>query len=562
MRLKSFIQLYYPAVLILFAVLSFTTYAWFEAAADYKARTHKLFEQRAFRVAEVIGNRMADYAQILRGCQALFDARGEVTAREWKIYVKGLNVEESYPGIQGLAVSKYLAVGDSATFLTELRKRNRVYSIASSFENPVIVPVLYIEPFNKRNERAIGFDLYSEIHRRDAILRAIKTKQPAITRKIRLKQETIRNVQPGFLMFLPLFKDAEQTRVVGFVSNVFRTYDLMGSLLNRYSDVDVQLYDGAQLSKEHLIYEKLMSAKLDEQKNDLLSDTTIMVAGLPWRLIVKPNENFGSAVERQQPLLILIIGLVLSILLFLISYNNIRRKIRIAGELERSRALERKKDEFISIASHELKTPLTSIKSVIQIMERADLREKEKSLLTKARKNIDKLQSLISDLLDISKIQAGQLQLNKEDFKLSDLIHESIESVSHIYSSHVIEVLSPIPDISYYGDKFRLEQALNNLLINAIKYSPGSNKVFVDVILKDHTLKINIIDEGIGISKQNLKKVFDRFFRAEELSPVISGLGIGLHISNEIVNRHKGSIRVSSEINQGSVFTIELPYFK
>jgi signal transduction histidine kinase len=333
-------------------------------------------------------------------------------------------------------------------------------------------------------------------------------------------------------------------------------------LLNRYSDVDVQLYDGAQLSKEHLIYEKLMSAKLDEQKNDLLSDTTIMVAGLPWRLIVKPNENFGSAVERQQPLLILIIGLVLSILLFLISYNNIRRKIRIAGELERSRALERKKDEFISIASHELKTPLTSIKSVIQIMERADLREKEKSLLTKARKNIDKLQSLISDLLDISKIQAGQLQLNKEDFKLSDLIHESIESVSHIYSSHVIEVLSPIPDISYYGDKFRLEQALNNLLINAIKYSPGSNKVFVDVILKDHTLKINIIDEGIGISKQNLKKVFDRFFRAEELSPVISGLGIGLHISNEIVNRHKGSIKVSSEINQGSVFTIELPYFK
>ena len=560
MKFKSFLQQYYPALLILIAILSFTIYAWLGAVANYKIRANKLFEQRAFRVAEVIGKRMTDYAQILRGCQALFDASGKVTAREWKIYVQGLNIEESYPGIQGLAVSRYLAVADSVEFLKELRKANRTYTLNSNFEHKVIVPLLYIEPLNKRNERALGFDLYSEEHRREAIERCIKTSQPSITRKITLKQETQKNVQPGFLMFLPLFSDSEHNRVIGFVSSVFRTHDLMGSLLNRYSDVDVQLYDGSVTTREHLIFEKLISETANRPKDGLVSDTTIMVAGLPWRLVVKPNENFGSEVERQQPFFIGAIGLVMSILLFLISYNNIRRKIRIAGELDRARALERKKDEFISIASHELKTPLTSIKSAIQIMERADLKEREIFLLTKARKNIDKLQNLISDLLDISKIQAGQLQLNKEDFKLSDLIYESIESVSHIYSSHQIEVLNTIPEIVYYGDKFRLEQALNNLLINAVKYSPRSNKVFVDAVLSDHKLKINIIDEGIGISKQNLKKVFDRFFRAEELSPVISGLGIGLHISNEIVRRHGGSIKVISEINQGSVFTIELPY--
>ncbi|HEY0056017.1 MAG TPA: CHASE domain-containing protein [Pedobacter sp.] len=561
MKIKSFIKLYYPAVLILVAILSFTIYAYFEASTNYEVRTNRLFEQRSFRVAEVIGNRMTDYGQILRGCQALFDASENVAGKEWKTYVNGLNVEENYPGIQGLAVSKYLGIADSTKFLQELRKANRAYTITSTYDHEIIAPVLYIEPLNKRNERALAYDLYSEAHRRDAINRSIKTKQPSITRKIVLRQETQKNVQPGFLMFLPLFSDSEHTKVTGFVSSVFRTHDLMRLLLNRYSDVDVRIYDGNRLSREHLIYEKSLSASLDDVTG-LASDTTIIVAGLPWRIIVNPNKNFGSAVERQQPYLIGAIGLVLSILLFLISYNNTRRKIRIAEELERSRALEKKKDEFISIASHELKTPLTSISSAVQILERADLKEKDRFLLTKAKRNINKLQSLISDLLDISKMQAGQLSLNKENFDLPDLIHESIESVSHMYNSHAIELLNSIPDISYYGDKFRLEQALNNLLMNAIKYSPQSKKVFVDVSLKDTRLKIKIIDEGIGISKQNQNKVFDRFFRAEELSPVISGLGIGLHISNEIVRRHNGSISLRSELNQGSVFTIELPYAK
>ncbi|HEX8376577.1 MAG TPA: CHASE domain-containing protein, partial [Pedobacter sp.] len=365
MKVKSFIKLYYPAVLILVAILSFTIYAYFEASTNYEVRTNKLFEQRAFRVAEVIGNRMTDYGQILRGCQALFDASGNVEGKEWKTYVKGLNVEENYPGIQGLAVSKYLAIADSTRFLRELRIANSAYAISSTYDNEVIVPLLYIEPLNKRNERALGFDLYSEAHRRDAINRSIKTKQPSITRKIVLKQETQKNVQPGFLMFLPLFSDLEHSKVTGFVSSVFRTHDLMGLLLNRYPDVDVRIYDGTQLSQEHLIYEKALSASRDNDFAGLKSDTTIMVAGLPWRLIVNPNKNFGSAIERQQPYLIVAIGLVLSILLFLISYNNTRRKIRIAKELERSKALEKKKDEFISIASHELKMPLTSISSAV-----------------------------------------------------------------------------------------------------------------------------------------------------------------------------------------------------
>ncbi|HEY0666795.1 MAG TPA: CHASE domain-containing protein [Sphingobacteriaceae bacterium] len=559
MKLKSFIKSYFAALLIPITILCFTTYAWLEAFADYNLRTSRVFDQRSSRVAEIIANRMIDYAQILKGCQGLFNASGDVSAREWNTYVQSLNVLKNYPGIQGLAVSKYLPLKDSSLFLKELREIHPGLTITSSFDYPVITPVLFIEPLDKRNERALGFDLYSEVHRRAAIKRAIASKQPSITRKIVLRQETQTDVQPGFLMFLPIFSDAAHTQVNGFVANVFRSHDLMSTLLAHFKELDIQIYDGTQLTKENLIYDKLRPGSSDKRETSFRSDTTLMVAGLPWRLVVQANEHFGSSVERQQPYLILAIGVVLSILLFLLSYNNTRRKARIAEELEQSLALERKKDEFISIASHELKTPLTSIKATVQLVQRTGLRDMEKTLLLKAGKNIDKLQALISDLLDISKIQAGQLRLNKEQFKLSDLVYDSIESVSHIYLSHKIEVLNSIPDVSYYGDKFRLEQAINNLLINAMKYSPGAEKVYVDVNIRDHSIEINVIDHGIGIAKSDADKIFERFFRAEEISSVISGLGIGLHIASQIVKRHHGSIKVKSETNKGSVFTIILP---
>ncbi|HEY0898493.1 MAG TPA: HAMP domain-containing sensor histidine kinase, partial [Sphingobacteriaceae bacterium] len=135
-----------------------------------------------------------------------------------------------------------------------------------------------------------------------------------------------------------------------------------------------------------------------------------------------------------------------------------------------------KKDEFIGIASHELKTPLTSIKAYIQLLDRSSLGEKERTFVSKANSNIVKLNSLISDLLDVSKIQAGRLQFNVTAFPLHEMIEESIENVQHMYTTHRIIRPEVIPDLIIRGDKLRLEQALTNFLVNAVKYSPGANK--------------------------------------------------------------------------------------
>jgi two-component system, OmpR family, sensor kinase len=231
----------------------------------------------------------------------------------------------------------------------------------------------------------------------------------------------------------------------------------------------------------------------------------------------------------------------------------------MSKELEVTKELDNKKDEFIGIASHELKTPLTSIKAYMQLLERSELKEQDRRLVNKANSNVNKLNNLIGDLLDGSKVQSGQLKLNNAPFELKKMIHESVENVQHMYSTHQLIFLTKIPDLVLQGDILRLEQAMTNLLVNAIKYSPGADAVYIKTELMPDHVKIEIIDKGIGMTKENQERIFDRFYRAQELSPVISGLGMGLYIAQEIIKRHKGNIGVESEPGQGSTFFIALP---
>ncbi|MBI1863447.1 PAS domain S-box protein [Candidatus Microgenomates bacterium] len=227
---------------------------------------------------------------------------------------------------------------------------------------------------------------------------------------------------------------------------------------------------------------------------------------------------------------------------------------------ERKR-LEERKDEFISIASHELKTPLTSIKGYTQILERVVAASDNKAagaLLAKTNNYIDRLSGLIADLLDVSKIQSGKILFDFTEFNAYELVKESIEGIQNTAEQHKILLKHPV-HIRMRGDRFRLEQVLHNLLTNAIKYSPRSNKVVVTMAKSDRFVRISVQDFGIGIPAKYQTKLFNRFYRVESAAKEFSGLGIGLFISSEIVKRHNGKINVESIEGRGSIFTVELP---
>ena len=227
---------------------------------------------------------------------------------------------------------------------------------------------------------------------------------------------------------------------------------------------------------------------------------------------------------------------------------------------EEVQTLNAKKDEFIGLASHELKTPITSLSGFLQIIsKRMPENDINKPFVQRALNQTSKLSALIGDLLDVTKIEAGQLPFTYTPFDLTALVREIIEQMQYSTKSHHIAFYSEITSLIITADKQRLEQVIINLLSNAIKYSPGANLVNVFVAANNGQAIVRVQDFGMGIAPEQQARIFSRFYRVGGVDDHISGLGIGLYISKEIISRHNGQLTVESEIGKGSVFTIVIP---
>jgi PAS domain S-box-containing protein len=227
---------------------------------------------------------------------------------------------------------------------------------------------------------------------------------------------------------------------------------------------------------------------------------------------------------------------------------------------EQIQHLNAKKDEFIGLASHELRTPITSLKGYLQIFEKTiDETDKNKVFINKAVQQVNKLSGLISDLLDVSKIETGKLPLAFTVFDLKKLIEEVIELTQYSSKSHLIDFTTSENELMVSADRQRIEQVIINLISNAIKYSPDSNKVDISLSASSDHAHVSVKDFGMGISDENQQRIFSRFYRVDEIGTHISGLGIGLYISHEIITRHKGTLTVNSEPGKGSCFIFEIP---
>ncbi len=237
---------------------------------------------------------------------------------------------------------------------------------------------------------------------------------------------------------------------------------------------------------------------------------------------------------------------------------NFRKETQLAVAEE----LNEKKDQFISIASHELKTPLTSIMAYVQLIERGINNKQYDNLpayVEKTTLGLHKFKNLINDLLDVSRIDANKLQFKMERLDIGQLIESCAESCSVFVGPHKLIVKDVAKGLYVYANKERIEQVLLNLITNAVKYSPGKDEVHISAACNDKEVTVTVHDFGIGIPQEKLEYVFEKFFRVDEHSGQIPGLGIGLYISREIVERHGGSIGAQSSVGEGSRFFFKLP---
>lgn len=223
---------------------------------------------------------------------------------------------------------------------------------------------------------------------------------------------------------------------------------------------------------------------------------------------------------------------------------------------------EQRRTDFLGMASHELKNPLTSINGYIQMIGLKSKNLEDPSIndiVSKARRQVDRMNGLISAFLDVARIGEGKIQLNLNHFDMATLLKAAEEESLATISSHEI-IYHPVESIRVHADQDKIEQVLINFINNAVKYSPQESVINVTCIQKGDRAIVCVKDEGMGISETDRKNVFDRFFRVDnEHMKQINGFGIGLYICKEIIERHEGLIGVDSAEGRGSSFWFDLP---
>ena len=225
---------------------------------------------------------------------------------------------------------------------------------------------------------------------------------------------------------------------------------------------------------------------------------------------------------------------------------------------QKLKELNQYKDEFIVMASHELKTPLTVILANLEILSMLMEGHENNTFIKKTYKQTKKLSKLINDLFEVSKIQAGKLELSFTSFDINDVINETIESLQKTTKIHQI-VYKDSPGLIVTADQYKIEQVIVNFLSNAMKYMADPGDIYVEIKKIRNNILFSVKDKGIGIPSKDIDQIFERFYRVQSSASSFAGSGIGLYISAEIIKAHTGNIWAESEVKKGSTFYFSIP---
>lgn len=234
-------------------------------------------------------------------------------------------------------------------------------------------------------------------------------------------------------------------------------------------------------------------------------------------------------------------------------------------DVTKEREVERLKAEFISLVSHELRTPLGSVSGYIEMVldgDAGEINEEQKDYLQVAKRNVGKLTKLVSDLLTVSRIEAGALKLQKENLNLTTAIREVVNNLRPQFNMKQQRILVEIPEGEYtiYGDPESIGQIFTNLLSNAHKYTPNDGQISVKMSIEENYYRVDVKDTGMGLTPEDQQKLFTKFFRSRDSeAQQITGVGLGLWITRSLVDIHGGGISLTSEYGKGSTFTVYLP---
>lgn len=323
---------------VLAIALLFTGCATYYVAATARAKDRLRFENAVGRTKYDIQNRLETYIALLRGTRGLFAASDLVTRDDFRAYVKSLKLRQLYPGIQGIGFSVRVKPEDKDALAAQMQTQDtNNFSIRPQFQRSEYYPIVYLEPLDRRNRAAIGFDMFTESVRRAAMSRARDTSLPAASGRVTLIQEIDKHKQAGFLIYVPIYRNGLTLKTVaqrrsalqGFVYSPFRADDFFAGIFNSEQQhyVDFQVYSGRNLSPENLLHSSYRPTTADRPR--FKTTTIIDVAGQSWTIAFTSRPEFEGVSERNLAPLVLFSGLAVSFILFAIARSQARARQQV-----------------------------------------------------------------------------------------------------------------------------------------------------------------------------------------------------------------------------------------
>ena len=587
------------AALLAFALLlCITVWMWHSTRSETARVAGERFEFKTREAQTAIAQRLLAYEQVLRGGVALFAASEEVTRDEWHRYVRTLEIEKNFLGIQAIGFSTWLAPAQLTAHVEHVRSTGFPgYAVRPEGRREEYAPIVYVEPLDWRNQRALGYDMLAEPALRQSLERARDTGLPSASRKVKLEQETGDDVQSGFVMCLPVFRNGapqstieeRKAALTGDVCSTFRMHDLMQGVLGVESlpDIQLRIFDGATVSEASKMYDTLEGG--DDHAAALFQlDKSFEFNGHQWTLRFDSLPSFEASIDAQKARFILGGGLLISTLFAAVVWSlslnrhraralsaanggllaEIAERTKLEGQLERARevaeAANQAKSEFLANVSHELRTPLTLILAPVeQLLATEHPSAGWAAALSRVQRNALLLMNRVDEILDFSKAQAGKFRSHPEIVDLDQVISVMAGDAAAVAEGkgctltwHVDPALR-----SVCLDPRLFDKIVMNLVSNAIKFTPAGGTVALEASpAADGCFEFAVQDSGVGIAADKLPLLFERFSQIDHSATRHhGGTGIGLALVKELVALMGGRAGVESELGRGSRFFVRLP---
>ncbi|WP_138516445.1 CHASE domain-containing protein [Limnobacter alexandrii] len=572
---KTFADLFHHEVtawLVLVLSIVITALGWWLSSQAIEKRANDRFSFEVRDAQERIQNRIDQYQQILRGGVAFIDSHATVNRGHWQVYVSSLDLTHKLPGVQGFAFAQRVNSGGLQQHENQIRAEGYpAYSVNPPGDREVYFPIILIEPFDERNQRAFGYDMFSEPVRREAMLRAMDTGQATVSGLVQLKQGDERNPAAGFLIYLPVYfkgadlssTDARRQAIRGFVYSPFIAADLMQNVLgNEKIPLHFQLYDTEKMDLGSLIYDSAIGVQA-RTKSEMFSHVhavtvPLELSGRTWTARFESTPEFDRDVHNSLPDLILFAGGAIDLLLFLTIYALIQQRKR--------QSASKAKSQFLANMSHEIRTPLNAILGFNTLLGEQVKDPQTKEYVKQVQEASEQLLAMVEDVLSFSQIEAGSIKIENIEFDL----HERIRKTLRLFTAKAqhkglqLEVdIDPMTPLLVKGDPARYAQVLSNLLNNAIKFSDrGQIRVKVQVDQLDAqkaVIRTEVHDEGIGFDVSEFERLIRPFEQADNTATRrFGGSGLGLAICKRLTELMGGELFVTSVPEKGSVFGFTL----